>query len=215
VRCTCVTSKRAYLMHPENCFAVGDEVVSADARSLSCTRPSALQTTPAPFPVNWSFQERPEEFHERLRQIPMRWRSSLSSLMASMASGGSLDEHGRGAGSRAVGCGGTADMDIAGDRRPGVSRRQWQWWPSNTFAAVLLALLCVRGSSLDLGSTQGCLRPLPLTVSCPVFFAPPNGFRPLPPFQPSRSISLLYPRGILLRTKKLIIPPPGNTNGAT
>jgi len=115
VRCTCVTSKRAYLMHPENCFAVGDEVVSADARSLSCTRPSALQTTPAPYPVNWSFQERPEEFHERLRQIPMRWRSSLSSLMASMASGGSLDEHGRGAGSRSVRCGGTADMDIAGD----------------------------------------------------------------------------------------------------
>ncbi|CAM9516265.1 unnamed protein product, partial [Discosporangium mesarthrocarpum] len=33
-----------------------------------------------------SFEEQPAEFQESLRQIPMRWRSSLSSIMNSMAS---------------------------------------------------------------------------------------------------------------------------------
>lgn len=45
-------------------------------------------------------QDEPEEFHETLRQIPMRWRSSLSGIMSSMESigpiapGGGLGQHG-------------------------------------------------------------------------------------------------------------------------
>lgn len=57
-------------------------------------------------------QERPEEFHESLRQIPMRWRSSLSCIMTSMASGGGLDEHGGATGGG--GNGGTVGMNAGG-----------------------------------------------------------------------------------------------------
>lgn len=60
--------------------------------------------------VVFAKQEQPEEFHESLRQIPMRWRSSLSSIMTSMASNGGGDEVGGGQG------GGAADgMGVGSD----------------------------------------------------------------------------------------------------
>lgn len=57
-------------------------------------------------------QDRPEEFHESLKQIPMRWRSSLSSIMNSIASNGAFDDSG-GQGNGA-GDGGNVDMEVTG-----------------------------------------------------------------------------------------------------
>ena len=62
-------------------------------------------------------QEQPEEFHESLKQIPMRWRSSLSSIMTTMASNGALDDNG-GAQSGNGGEGGM-DVAVAGEGRSG------------------------------------------------------------------------------------------------
>ncbi|CAM9440640.1 unnamed protein product, partial [Laminaria digitata] len=76
-----------------------------------------------------SFEEQPEEFHESLRQIPMRWRSSLSSIMTSMASNGGFDEQGaaNGGGEGGTGTGGGGvDMDV-GDGKgtgPGGERKR-------------------------------------------------------------------------------------------
>lgn len=68
-------------------------------------------------------QEQPEEFHESLRQIPMRWRSSLSSIMTSMASNGGFDEQGAangGGGEGGTGSGGGAvDMDVGDGKSAG------------------------------------------------------------------------------------------------
>lgn len=77
-------------------------------------------------------QEQPEEFHESLRQIPMRWRSSLSSIMTSMASnqGGSDDDQKNGAcsnggqsGSGDGGRGGGGDMDVTSGEGTGGERK--------------------------------------------------------------------------------------------
>lgn len=70
-------------------------------------------------------QEQPEEFHESLRQIPMRWRSSLSSIMTSMASNGGFDEQGAANDEGGTGSGsGAVDMDVGdGKTGPGGERK--------------------------------------------------------------------------------------------
>lgn len=81
---------------------------------LNSTETSNLPCLCETSPEHADRQEQPEEFHESLRQIPMRWRSSLSSIMTSMASNGGIDEQGGESGSRA------ADMDVAGGDGKGV-----------------------------------------------------------------------------------------------
>ena len=86
----------------------------------------AYNVTATPL-IGLKMQEQPEEFHESLRQIPMRWRSSLSSIMTSMASNGGFDEQGLANGGGEGGGGsGTVDMDVAGDGKgtgPGGERK--------------------------------------------------------------------------------------------
>lgn len=58
-------------------------------------------------------QDRPEEFHESLKQIPMRWRSSLSSIMNSIASNGAFEDNGGQGNSTGEG-GVNVDVELAG-----------------------------------------------------------------------------------------------------
>lgn len=88
--------------------------------------PASMMTYSSP-PLDWwvggacGVQEQPEEFHESLRQIPMRWRSSLSSIMTSMASnGGGFDVDSTGPdGTRRL-----VNTDMNGDGKGGANAGQ-------------------------------------------------------------------------------------------